>query len=177
MKKILIIIGVFISFILIYFLQINFFNWYNIAGIQPNLFIVLALFIGLYIGKNYGLVIGMILGLLLDLFMSKIIGTNFLIMGLSGLLGGIYNKNFSKERLITLMLMVAGTTILCETVVYMIQIIFLKVEVSILQYIYIVFIESIYNVILIIILNPVIQKIGNSIEENFKKETTFSKYL
>jgi rod shape-determining protein MreD len=177
MKKILIIIGVFISFILIYFLQINFFNWYNIAGIQPNLFIVLALFIGLYIGKNYGLVIGMILGLLLDLFMSKIIGTNFLIMGLSGLLGGIYNKNFSKERLITLMLMVAGTTILCETVVYMIQIIFLKVEVSILQYIYIVFIEAIYNVILIIILNPVIQKIGNSIEENFKKETTFSKYL
>lgn len=177
MKKILIIIGVFISFILIYFLQINFFNWYNIAGIQPNLFIVLALFIGLYIGKNYGLVIGMILGVLLDLFMSKIIGTNFLIMGLSGLLGGIYNKNFSKERLITLMLMVAGTTILCETVVYMIQIIFLKVEVSILQYIYIVFIESIYNVILIIILNPVIQKIGNSIEENFKKETTFSKYL
>ena len=163
MKKILIIIGVFISFILIYFLQINFFNWYNIAGIQPNLFIVLALFIGLYIGKNYGLVIGMILGLLLDLFMSKIIGTNFLIMGLSGLLGGIYNKNFSKERLITLMLMVAGTTILCETVVYMIQIIFLKVEVSILQYIYIVFIEAIYNVILIIILNPVIQKIGNSI--------------
>ena len=98
-------------------------------------------------------------------------------MGLSGLLGGIYNKNFSKERLITLMLMVAGTTILCETVVYMIQIIFLKVEVSILQYIYIVFIEAIYNVILIIILNPVIQKIGNSIEENFKKETTFSKYL
>ena len=177
MKKILIIIGVFISFILIYFLQINFFNWYNIAGIQPNLFIVLALFIGLYIGKNYGLVIGMILGLLLDLFMSKIIGTNFLIMGLSGLLGGIYNKNFSKERLITLMLMVAGTTILCETVVYMIQIIFLKVEVSILQYIYIVFIEAIYNVILIIILNPLIQKIGNSIEENFKKETTFSKYL
>ncbi len=174
MKKILIIIG---GFILIYFLQINFFNWYNIAGIQPNLFIVLALFIGLYIGKNYGLVIGMILGLLLDLFMSKIIGTNFLIMGLSGLLGGIYNKNFSKERLITLMLMVAGTTILCETVVYMIQIIFLKVEVSILQYIYIVFIEAIYNVILIIILNPVIQKIGNSIEENFKKETTFSKYL
>lgn len=177
MKKILIIVGLFISFILIYFLQINFFNWYNIAGIQPNLFIILALFIGLYMGKTYGLAIGIIMGLLLDLYIAKMIGTNFLIMGLSGFLGGIYDKNFSKETLITLMLIVAGTTILCETIVYMMQLIFLRVELTILKFIYIVLIEAIYNVILIIILNPLIQKIGNSIEENFKKEKQFSKYL
>lgn len=73
--------------------------------------------------------------------------------------------------------MVAGTTILCETIVYMMQIIVLKVELTILQYIYIASIETIYNVILIIILNPIIQKIGKSIEENFEKEKTFSKYL
>lgn len=177
MKKILIITGIFISFLLIYFLQINFFNWYNIAGIQPNLFIILALFIGLYMGKTYGLVIGIIMGLLLDLYVAKMIGTNFLIMGLSGFLGGIYDKNFSKETLMTLMLIVAGTTILCETIVYMMQLIFLRVELTILKFIYIVLIEAIYNVILIIILNPLIQKIGNSIEENFKKEKQFSKYL
>lgn len=86
MKKILIIIGIFISFLLIYFLQINFFNWYNIAGIKPNLFIILALFIGLYMGKIYGLTVGALLGFLLDLIISKMIGTNCLIMGLAGFL-------------------------------------------------------------------------------------------
>lgn len=86
MKKILIITGIFISFLLIYFLQINFFNWYNIAGIQPNLFIILALFIGLYMGKIYGLTIGLILGFLLDLFISKMIGVNFLSLGVAGVL-------------------------------------------------------------------------------------------
>lgn len=91
--------------------------------------------------------------------------------------GGIYDKNFSKEKLITLMIMTAGTTLLCETIVYVIQLIFLKIELSIMKFIYIVLIEAIYNVILIIILNPLIQKIGNSIEENFKKEKIFSKYL
>lgn len=177
MKKILIITGIFISFLLIYFLQINFFNWYNIAGIQPNLFIILALFIGLYIGKIYGLTLGLIMGFILDLFTAKMIGTNFLIMGLAGFLGGIYDKSFSKEKLITLILMVAGTTMLCETIVYIIQIIFLEIELTLLQFIYIVLIEAIYNVILIIILNPLIQKIGISIEENFEKEKMFSKYL
>lgn len=73
--------------------------------------------------------------------------------------------------------MVAGTTLLCETVVYVEQIIFLKIDLTIIKFMYIVVIEAVYNVILIIILNPLIQKIGNSIEENFKKEKIFSKYL
>lgn len=177
MKKILIITGICISFLLIYFLQINFFNWYNIAGIKPNLFIVLALFIGLYMGKKYGLVIGIILGFILDLFIAKMIGTNFLIMGLAGFLGGVFDKNFSKDKLIMLMLMVVITTILCEMIVYLVQVVFLKIELAILKFIYIAVIEAIYNVILIIILNPLIQKTGISIEETFEKERVFSKYL
>ncbi len=177
MKKILIIAGIFISFLLIYFLQINFFSWYNIAGIQPNLFIILALFIGLFIGKFYGLIIGIIMGFLLDMFMVNMIGTNMLILGLTGFLGGIYDKNFSKEKLITFILMVAGTTILCEVIVYIMQLFFFKIELTIFKFIYVVFIETIYNVILTIILNPLIQKVGNSTEENFRKEQTFSKYL
>lgn len=177
MKKILMITGILMAFLFIYFLQINFFSWYNIAGIQPNLFIILSLLIGLYIGKTYGLIYGLIMGLLLDFFLAKTIGSNMLALGIAGFLGGVYDKNFSKEKLITIMLMVAGTTILCETLVYIIQIIVLKIEFTILQFIYIAVIEAIYNTILIIILNPIIQKIGTFIEENFRKEQTFSKYL
>ncbi len=177
MKKVFTIIGICINFLIIYFLQINLFSWYNIAGIQPNLFIILSLFVGLFMGKIYGLTIGSILGFLLDLFISEMIGTNLLIMGLAGLLGGVFDKSFSKEKLITLMLITAGTTLLCEFIVYMMQIIFLKIELVFLKFIYVTLIEAIYNVILVIILNPIIQKIGNSIERYFQKEQTFSKYL
>ena len=177
MKKILIIAGLFISFIIIYFLQINFFSWYTIAGIQPNLFIILALFIGLYIEKNYGLTLVIIMGFLLDLFTSKIIGYNIIIMGLAVLIGRIYDKNFSKEKRITFITMTMVATFICEIVAYALQIFFLKAEFDILKFIYIILIETIYNIILIIILYPLIQKIGNFIEENFKKEKIFSKYL
>ncbi len=84
MKKILSIIIIFITFIFIYFLQSNFFSWFNIAGVQPNLFIILALFIGIFIGKIYGASIGIILGLLLDLFIGKALGINAIVLGLAG---------------------------------------------------------------------------------------------
>ena len=98
-------------------------------------------------------------------------------MGLSGFLGGIYDKNFSKEKRITFITMTMVATFICEIVAYALQIFFLKAEFDILKFIYIILIETIYNIILIIILYPLIQKIGNFIEENFKKEKIFSKYL
>lgn len=73
MKKVLTIIVIFITFIFIYFLQTNFFSWFTIAGVKPNLFIILALFIGLFMNDTYGIVIGSILGVLLDLFIGKAI--------------------------------------------------------------------------------------------------------
>lgn len=86
MKKVLSILIIFITFVIIYFLQANFFTWFNIAGIKPNLFIILALFIGVFIGKVYGITIGIVLGLLLDFFIGKVIGINAAMLGLAGML-------------------------------------------------------------------------------------------
>lgn len=54
MKKGFIFLALFVTFILLYLLQANFFNWFTIAGIKPNLFIILILFIGLFAGKHVG---------------------------------------------------------------------------------------------------------------------------
>ena len=87
MKKVFLSIAVFLVFILIYILQSNFFTWFNIAGVKPNLVIILVLFIGLFAGRIYGLTFGVIFGLLIDIFISY--KTNCLIK--YGLL--IYNKD------------------------------------------------------------------------------------
>ena len=86
MKKILSIIVIFITFIFIYFIQSNFFSWFNIAGVKPNLFIILSLLIGIYIGKIYGGTTGIVFGLLLDLFIGKTLGLNAIVLGLAGLM-------------------------------------------------------------------------------------------
>ena len=71
MKKIIINISLIIIFLILYFLQINFFTWFKIAGVMPNLFIILVLFIGLFAGKVMGVTYGLIFGILLDLFVGK----------------------------------------------------------------------------------------------------------
>ena len=55
MKKAVSILLMFIAFLIIYFLQVNFFTWFNIAGVMPNLFVVLILVIGLFAGKYAGI--------------------------------------------------------------------------------------------------------------------------
>lgn len=84
MKKVLSILIIFITFFITYFLQANFFNWFNIAGIKPNLFIILVLIIGIFTGKIYGISIGIVLGLLLDFFIGDAIGINAAILGTAG---------------------------------------------------------------------------------------------
>ena len=177
MKRTLIIAVFFIVFLLIYFLQTNFFSWYNIAGIKPNLFIILTLFIGLFLGKIYGATLGIVFGILLDLFIGKRIGLNAIMLGLSGLIGEIIDKSISKESRIIFMIMVFVVTILCEIVAYTLQIIIMGVDTNIGRFMQIVAIEASYNAILSIILYPLIQKIGNILEEIFSNRSeTFMRY-
>ena len=161
---------------MIYFLQTNLFSWYNIAGVKPNLFIVLALFIGLYLGRMYGLGLGIVFGFLLDFFVSKRIGLNAIMLGISGLLGGVLDKSFSKESRITFMIMTMVVTVLCEVVSYTLQIILLNADANFINFMKIILIEAIYNAILIIILYPLIQKLGNKTEEIFTETKSFMKY-
>ena len=71
MKKVLIGFLLLVAFFIIYFLQSNFFNWFTIGGIKPNLFIILALFVGLFAGRIRGILFGAIFGILLDFFIGR----------------------------------------------------------------------------------------------------------
>lgn len=171
MKKALSIILILITFFIIYFLQINLFNWFNIYGVSPNLFIILVLIIGLFIGKKVGFTLGIILGIYIDVINGKIFGQTALMLGIVGLLGEYLDKSFSKESRITLMFMVASTTIIYEVGIYIINIIKLGSSIELTAAFKILAIETIYNTIITIIMYPIIQKSGEELENTFKPQT------
>ena len=177
MKKAITIIWMIVASIIIYLLQANFFSWFNIAGVKPNLFVILILFIGLFSNSKVALIYGILFGFFLDVVIGKNIGTTSIMLGLIGFLGGYFDKNFSKESKITIMLMVVGSTCIYEIGIYIFNIIRLSINVEILTFIKILAIELVFNVILTIILYPLIKKAGYKIEDIFKGQNILTRYF
>ena len=118
LKKFLINIALILIGFIIYFLQANFFSWFTIFGIKPNLFIIYILFIGLFGNRGMGIIYGSITGIFLDLLFEEKIGVNLIALSLIGIIATIFDKNFSKDSRITIMFMVFGTTIIFEIISY-----------------------------------------------------------
>ena len=177
MKKILINISLVLFFFITFILHVNLFSNLKIAGVMPNIFIIFVLFIGLYINKTVGFTYGMIFGILLDLFVGKKVGITAIMLGLVGLIGGILDKNFSKENKITIMIMSCIVTIIYELGIYFIGYFVYKYQIEIVKFIKILLIESIYNASLIIILYPLMQNLGYIIEEEYKGSKILTRYF
>lgn len=177
MKKTLNILILIITFFIIYFLQVNFFSWFTIAGIKPNVFVIFILFISLFAGMKVGIPFGIFVGLFLDIIIGKNLGTSSIMLGIIGIIGGYFDKNFSKESRITIMLMVMGSTCVFEIGTYILQIVQSSIYVEIMPFTFTLLIEVIYNTIITIILYPIIQKLGYRIEENFKGQKILTRYF
>ena len=169
MKKAGAIIGIIITFFILYFFQINFFNWFNIAGIKPNLFIVLVLCTGLFMGKKVAIPFGFFVGIYLDLLTGQQIGISGLMFMAIGLLGEYFDKSFPKDNKITILLMISGATAIFEIICYIYNCVRNLVELQMLGFLKIMVIEIIFNVLITIILYPIIRKFGDYSEQVFRK--------
>ncbi len=177
MKKLISIVGIIIVFFLLYFLQSNFFSWFTIAGIKPNLFVIFILFIGLFATKKMGLIFGFLFGIFLDIVIGKNVGISGIVLGIIGYLGECLDRNFSKESRITIMLMVITCTIIYETSIYIFSIFANEAMIEVWAFIKILLIETIYNTILVIILYPLLQKAGYYLENAFKNKNILTRYF
>lgn len=177
MKKLIINILIILVAFIIYFLQSNFFNWFTISGVMPNLFVIFILFIGLFSNRMTGMVYGVIIGSILDLAIGTQIGINAVGLGIIGFLAATFDKNFSKDSRATIMIMVLVATLIYEVIIYILNYIIFSINVEIINFIKILAIEIIYNLIIVIIIYPLFQKFGYSIENEYKGNRILTRYF
>lgn len=177
MKKALSILCLILTFFIIYFLQANFFTWFNIATIMPNVYVILVLFIGLFVKRKIGLACGIGFGLYLDIVLGKTIGTSALALGIVGLLGEILSKNFSKDSRFIVCLMVIGTTAVYETIVYLLTMLRTEGAIEILAFLRILLIEMFFNGLITIIIYPLIKKAGYYLENLYDDKFILTRYF
>lgn len=144
---------------------------------MPNLFVIFVLFIGLFYSKIAGVVYGIVFGILLDFFIGRKIGLSGIMLGAVGLIGGIFDKNFSKENRFTIMMMVAVCTAIYETSLYLIGGAIYHYSYEMITFIKIIMIECLYNILITIILYPIIQNLGYKIEDVYKGDKILTRYF
>ena len=177
MKRFKAIMIIILSFLITYFLQVNLFSWFTIRGIAPNLFVGIVLLIGLFIGKKAGALFGAIFGFVLDCLIGKAIGQYTVLLCLVGILGEYFDKNFSKDSLISIIIMYVISTLLFEIGYYAFECIKFSIEPEILKFIIILLVETIYNTVLLILFYPAIKRAGYYIENVFKGKKLLTRYF
>ncbi|MCF0124406.1 MAG: rod shape-determining protein MreD [Clostridia bacterium] len=177
MKKLIINIVLIITALLIYYLQSNFFNWFNISGVMPNIYVILVLFIGLFSSQLMGMGYGIAIGVVLDLLLGRKIGIYAVSLGLIGFLAGVFDKNFSKDSRMTIMCMSFGVTVIYEILSYILKYIFDFNQIEIFSFIKILIVEIIFNLIITVIVYPLFQKAGYYIENEYKGNKILTRYF
>lgn len=177
MKKTISIFCLVVTFFFIYFLQSNFFTWFNISGIMPNLYVIFVLFIGLFIKRKVGLIFGMASGLYIEILLGRGVGIAALGLGIVGILGEVFSKNFSKDSRFIVTLMVIIATIFYETLLYILTMLRTSETIEILPFIRILLIETLFNVLLTIIIYPIMKKAGYYLENLFDDKFILTRYF
>ena len=83
--------------IILYLIQTTIFNKVTVAGIKPNVVIILVVLIGYKYGKIPGMLMGFFMGLFLDLTEYDYIGYYSLIYLIIGYLLGFSNKLYTND--------------------------------------------------------------------------------
>ena len=177
MKRAITIFLLIIIFLIIYLLQSNLFSWFNIAGVRPNLFVVFILIIGLFLGESKGITLGIILGIVLDFFISKSVGISGIMFAVIGIIGGVLDKNFSKDSRITMIIMIVMCTCLYEIGSYIFNYFVNDANIEILIFTKKLIIENLFNIILTIILYPIIIKLGYKSEKVYREDKILTRYF
>lgn len=177
MKKFGVSIIFLVIFILLYFLQVGVFSHLPIAGVVPNLFIILILYIGLFANSINAILFGIIIGLFLDLLYGNTVGISAVMFCIIGYLGAYFDKNFSKENKVTILLMVIGATIIYELGFYSLNGLILNYDFEWLKLMKIIIFEVVYNSLITILLYPLIQNTGYKVDRIFKKNNILTRYF
>ena len=178
MKNFLIGLISYAIFLVIYFLQANFFDWFTIGDVTPNLFIIFAIFLGLFTNNYFTMIMSIIMGITIDFEIGReFIGPTAIMLTIIGVGAAYLDKNFSKDSKITILIMVAIGTVIYEIGLYGLNVFIFEFESEMTTFLKILVVEVLYNLIITLILYKQIRKLGSKLEGYFKERNILTRYF
>jgi len=154
-----------IGVIILFLLQSTLFQSLSLAGISPNLLIIITSAVGFMRGKKEGMFTGILAGALIDIFYCDVFGINALIYMYIGYINGIFRKNFLPEDVrLPLLLIGASDLIYCGGVFALRFLLRSKMDLS-FYLMNIIIPELVYTVLVSIILYRLIYFISTKLDK------------
>lgn len=152
-----------------FILQCTLFQSLSIADISPNLLIVVTSSFGFMRGKKEGLFIGFFSGILIDVFFSEVLGFYGLLYMYIGYMNGFFHKIFYDEDVKLPMILITASNVAYGIIIYLFLFL-LRNRLDFLYYLRRVIIpETVYTVIVTIVLYRLILLINRRLEEEEKR--------
>lgn len=107
--------------IILFLLQTTVFQWFSLAGVAPNLLVILTVTVGLLEGSIPGIFCGMCCGLIIDCMYGNVIGLYALFYMMDGYLTGIVQRFYSPQEEYGIPLLLVGAGDLLYNMLYYIS--------------------------------------------------------
>lgn len=164
-RKIVLFLIIAISFLL----QSTIFQKLSFAGIAPNLMIIIVSSFGFMRGRREGLWIGFFCGLLIDIFCGFYLGVYALIYMYIGYINGIFQKRFYPDDIKLPMLLIGGSDLVCNLMVYVFMF-FFRSRFHFLYYLRAIILpEFVYTMLITIVMYFLLLKMNQRLEAHEKR--------
>ncbi len=111
-----------IGFIIIicFILQSTLFQYLALAGIVPNLLLIVTMSFGLMRGRREGMLVGFFSGLLIDVFFGQVLGPYAFIYMTMGYINGFFHRIYYVEDVLLPMITIAVNDFIFNVIIYII---------------------------------------------------------
>lgn len=163
------IITIAILIIFCFLLQTSVFSRLELAGVTPNLLLILTASFGFMRGKKEGMAVGFFCGLLMDIFIGNYIGLCTLLYVYLGFFNGMFRKIIYGDDLKLPLLLIGGTDLLYGLIVYLyLFVMYQKGDIG-FYFLNVMLPETIYTVLVAIFLYYLILKVNQWLEKSKKR--------
>ncbi|MFA9422152.1 MAG: rod shape-determining protein MreD [Sedimentibacter sp.] len=143
--------GIIAAIVVVNFIfQTSLYNFFGLFGTIPNISLILVVVFAMMSNGIVGGVIGIVTGILYDSMMYNVFGIYTLMYFLIGAVVGTYSKNMLRENYLAYCLVTAISTIVMHISLYLILFFLRYRVVNVSNIIGSIFLEIIYNTILVV---------------------------
>lgn len=159
-----------IIIIICFLCQSTVFHFLELAGVVPNLLLIVTMSFGLMRGRREGLLVGFFSGLLVDIFFGSVLGPYAFIYMTLGYINGFFHRIYYVEDVLLPMIMITLNDFTFNIIIYMVFFM-LRNRLNFMDYLgHVILPEIIYTILITLFFYKILVKINLHLKKSKEAE-------